>query len=457
MPIESRNPTTGELLRVYPEAPISEISLILEKSADAAREWRTTPLAHRADCLRKAAGLLRTNGDLYAASITREMGKPVAQAREEIEKCARCCEFVAQRGAGALAPESISLDGSTAEIERRPFGTVLAVTSFNDPFWQVIRIAASALMAGNAVVSKSASNTPECGLSLEAMFQSSGIPLNLFRTLLVTGPAIAFAVVHDAVRAIAFTGTTDNGRTVAAQAGSQAKKCVLQLSGSDPYVILGDADLALAARIGAEARMVNGGQSCAAAKRFIVESTVKAEFEERLVEEMRRYVSGDPEAETTLLGPLGKATHRRDLHAQVTASIATGAKRLLGGELPNGNGNDYPATVLTDVPPDAPVAEEETFGPVAAILEAADEDSAVSLANRSHLAMNAAVFSQDLVRARRVADGIDGGTVAINQRVTSVPELPFGGSKGSGYGRELGSDGIREWTATRVTRGAGTA
>ncbi len=447
MPLQTLNPATGELLRQYPEMEIAEVLSVIEKVQADQAEWRNRPVTERAALFREFAKLLRENARQYAEAITREMGKPITEAVSEVNKCADCCEYYAEHGPAMLADRPIATEASKSYVSYQPLGLVLAVMPWNFPFWQVFRAAVPALMAGNGIVLKHASNVPECALTIEALFQRVGFPMNIFRTLMVSSKNTAMAIAHPAVQGITLTGSSDAGMKVAAQAGTQLKKTVLELGGSDPYLVLDDADLDLAAKACVTGRMINAGQSCIAAKRFIVVESVKAAFEQKVVTEMRAYEMGDPMCEATKLGALAREDIRDELHEQVTGSLAAGAKLLLGGEIPDKPGAWYPATVLTDVRPGMPAYAEETFGPVAAIISVKDEAEGIAVANDSRYGLGGAVFTQDVARGERIArEEILSGTVAVNDFVRSDPHLPFGGTRHSGYGRELADYGIREFT-----------
>ena len=444
--LESIDPSSGERIRSYDETPPAEVERILRTADEAHRAWRARPFAERAGVLRRAAALLRKDRDRHAALMAAEMGKPVVQGRSEAEKCAWVCEYFAEHAGRFLAPEPVETDASRSYVAFPPLGVVLAVMPWNFPYWQVFRFAAPALMAGNAGVLKHASNVTGCALEIGRVFREAGAPDGLFGVLLVPGSRVAGIIEAPEVRAVTLTGSTPAGRAVAAAAGRALKKSVLELGGSDPYVILEDADLDAAAGTCATARILNGGQSCIAAKRFVVSRAVRAPFEERFVAAMRAKRMGDPRDEGVDLGPQARADLRDDLHRQVAESIRRGARLLLGGEVPAGPGAYYPPTVLTDVRPGMPAYDEELFGPVGAIIEAADEADAVRIANHSAFGLGAAIFSRDVARAERIAaESLEAGCCFVNAFVKSDPRLPFGGIKESGYGRELSHFGIREF------------
>ncbi|QYY37161.1 NAD-dependent succinate-semialdehyde dehydrogenase [Ruficoccus sp. ZRK36] len=446
MPLQTLNPATGELLREYPEMELPEILSILEKVQEDFGPWSRRPVAKRAARFKRVAEILRTEKKAFAAVMTKEMGKPIKEAVSEIEKCAWLCEYYVEKGPEFLADQSIETEASESFVTFQPLGIVLAVMPWNFPFWQVFRAAVPALIAGNAVVLKHASNVPECALTIEAIFQRAGFPLNIFRTLMVTSANAAVIVAHPYVQGVTLTGSEEAGKKIAAQAGTQLKKTVLELGGSDAYLVLADADLELAAKTCAASRMINGGQTCISAKRFIVVERVRAEFEKAVVEAMRDYAMGDPKQPDTKLGPMARTDLRDELHGQVQRCLNEGATLLLGGEVPDKPGAWYPATVLTDVKPGMPAYSDELFGPAAAIIPVKDEAEGIAVANDTRFGLGAAVFTQDIVEGRKIArEELHAGAVAVNDFVRSDPRLPFGGIKASGYGRELANFGIHEF------------
>jgi succinate-semialdehyde dehydrogenase/glutarate-semialdehyde dehydrogenase len=444
--ITTTDPATGKRGRSYEGHSAEQAGDIALRAQQAFIEWRRTSFLNRAELMKRAARLLRERRDRYAAIMTDEMGKTLDEGRAEIEKCATHCDFFADNAEPFLAREMIDMGGPRAFVTYNPLGVVLAIMPWKFPFWQCIRFAAPALMAGNGAVLKHASNVPGCALAIEEIFHDAGFPENLFRTLLLPSRDIEALIGHDAIAAVTLTGSVAAGRSVAAAAGGALKKTVLELGGSDAYLVLADADVKAAAKIAAAARMVNGGQSCIAGKRFIVVSEIRAEFETALVEAMQAYTMGDPRQEGTKLGPLQSAEARDAIHAQVEKSVSAGARILLGGEIPAQAGAYYPATVLTDVKPGQPAYDEEVFGPVAAIIEASDEEDAIRIANASEFGLGSGVLTRDLARGEQIAaERLEAGMSFVNANVRSDPRLPFGGVKHSGYGRECARFGIHEF------------
>jgi succinate-semialdehyde dehydrogenase/glutarate-semialdehyde dehydrogenase len=375
-----------------------------------------------------------------------EMGKPLVQGKAEVEKCAWVCDYYAEHAAAFLADEAAETDASRSYVSFRPLGVVLAVMPWNFPLWQVFRFAAPALMAGNAGVLKHASNVVGCALAIEAVFREAGFPADLFRTLVIGSKLVRDVIEAPEIRAVTLTGSGPAGRAVAAAAGGALKKTVLELGGSDPYVVLEDADLGETVATCVNSRLINSGQSCIAAKRFIVVEAVLPEFLRRYVDLMAAKRTGDPFEDGVDVGPQARRDLRDDLHAQVTKSVSQGAEVLLGGEVPAEPGAFYPPTVLAGVAPGMPAYDEELFGPVAAVIRASDEADAVRIANDSSFGLGAAVFTRDVERGERIArDALEAGACFVNAFVKSDPRLPFGGIKESGYGRELSSFGIREF------------
>jgi succinate-semialdehyde dehydrogenase/glutarate-semialdehyde dehydrogenase len=446
MTIKTINPATGEFLASYAETTTEAASATIRAVHEAFVRWRRVPFAERAGPMRKAAEILRAEAGDFARLMACEMGKPVRDGIAEVQKCAQVCDFYADNSARFLAREPIATEGSASFVTFVPLGVVLAVMPWNFPFWQVFRFAAPALMAGNAAVLKHASNVPGCALAIEDIFRRAGFPANLFRTLLIGSEQVEAVLENPLICAATLTGSGAAGRAVAAKAGALLKKTVLELGGSDPYLVLADADADLAANVCARGRLINSGQSCIAAKRFIVVASMRAAFEERFVRRMAAAKMGDPLRDDTQIGPQARHDLRDSLHRQVEASVAKGAKCLLGGKVPEGSGAYYPPTVLTDVVKGMPAYDEELFGPVAAVIPVEDEDEAIATANDSAFGLGGAVITRDVARGERIAaELIDSGCVFVNDNVRSDPRLPFGGIKESGYGRELSAYGIKEF------------
>ena len=447
------NPATGETLEEYPEMDRGEVDEILQAAHQAQRRWRTTDFDHRADLMQRAAGVLRDRSEEFARLMTREMGKPLGQARGEVEKCAWVCEYYADNAETQLAPEPVETPdtGARTYVAFQPIGLVLAIMPWNFPFWQVFRFAAPNLMAGNGGILKHAPNVPGCALAIEDVFHEAGFPRELFRSVIVDLDTTSAIIEDERIRGVTLTGSVGAGKAVAAQAGGLVKKTVLELGGSDPYIILEDADLDAAVETCVTSRMLNSGQSCIAAKRFLVVESLREEFERRMARKMSGAVMGDPMDEDTTLGPQARFDLRDQLHRQVQESVEAGARLVIGGELPEGPGAFYPPTVLADVAPGMPAYHEELFGPVASIIEVADEAEAIRIANDTVFGLGAAVFTADRKRGERLAvQELDAGACFVNGFVRSDPRLPFGGVKESGYGRELSPFGIREFVNVKT-------
>lgn len=451
MAIKAVNPASGEVFESYEEATAEAVSKIIGEVNAAFLDWRRVPIAERAVPMRRAAEILRAEAHDHARLMAWEMGKPVRDGIAEAQKCATGCDYYADNAERLLEREIVATDARSSFVTFNPLGVILAVMPWNFPFWQVFRFAAPGLMAGNAAVLKHASNVPGCALAIEDIFRRAGFPTHLFRTLMIGSKRVGAVIEHPLVRAVTVTGSGAAGRAVAAKAGEMLKKTVLELGGSDPYLVLEDADLELAAKVCVKGRLVNSGQSCIAAKRFIVVEPVRAKFEALFVERMKAVKMGDPFDDQTEIGPQARSDLRDALHAQVEASLAKGARCLLGGKIPEGRGAYYPATVLTDVRPGMPAYDEELFGPVAAIIAVKTEAEAIAVANDSAFGLGGAVITRDLARGERIAaELIESGCVFVNEAVRSDPRLPFGGVKESGYGRELSSYGIREFVNVKT-------
>jgi succinate-semialdehyde dehydrogenase/glutarate-semialdehyde dehydrogenase len=440
------DPSTGQPLRDYPDHAPRAVEERLDAAARAFPAWRSTSFATRSAALRAAAARLRAGRDRYALLMTEEMGKPIAQSEAEVEKCAWACEYFAEHGERFLASERIATDASLSEVRYEPLGVVLAVMPWNFPFWQALRAAAPALMAGNAMVLKHASNVPGCALAIAEVFRDAGLPDGVFTTLLISSSRAESLVEHPTIAAVTLTGSEAAGTALASRAGAALKKTVLELGGSDPFVVLADADPVAVAAQAVAARTINNGQSCIAAKRFIVAATLAERFEIALAERTRALRVGDPRDRATEIGPLARPDLVAELDRQVRGSVAGGARLLAGGTRLERPGFYYAPTVLADVRPGMPAFDEETFGPLAAVTPARDEDEAIALANRSRFGLGASVWTADSGRGAAVAGRIEAGQVFVNGPVKSDPRLPFGGVKRSGYGRELSAAGIREFT-----------
>ena len=446
MTITSVNPATGQTVREYPVMDATTVRKTVAAVDRAYKKWRRTSFAERATLMRAAARVLRERAVEFAEFMAVEMGKPVKGGRGEAEKCAWVCDYYADNAAAMLADEPISSDATRSFATFQPIGVILAVMPWNFPFWQVFRFAAPALMAGNTAVLKHASNVPGCAIAIEEVFKQAGFPEDVFRTLLIDNKIAKLVIRNKHVRAVTLTGSTAAGQSVGATSGKALKKCVLELGGSDPYLILEDADLELAAKACVTSRLINSGQSCIAAKRFIVVESVAAEFERLFVERMRAARMGDPLSEESDVGPQARVDLRDELHDQVQRSIAKGARLVLGGQVPEGPGAYYPPTVLADVKKGMAAFDEELFGPVAAIIPVKNERAAIRAANDSVFGLGAAVFTRDSARGERIAaTELEAGCCFVNDFVKSDPRLPFGGVKESGFGRELSHYGIKEF------------
>jgi succinate-semialdehyde dehydrogenase/glutarate-semialdehyde dehydrogenase len=447
--IVSIDPTTGNELERFPYHDRSEVDAALSAACTAQASWRQIPVLERVKLLRSMAKVLRAGRGSYAQMITQEMGKPIVEAEAEIDKCAWNCDFYAEAAPGFLAPEAVETNAAQSAVMFDPLGVVLAIMPWNYPFWQFFRFAAPALAAGNAAVLKHANNVPRCALAIGDVVRKAalevGAPAGLCHTLLISATEVAALIDDDRIAAVTLTGSTEVGRIVAAQSGRALKKQVLELGGSDPFVVLADADIPAAAATAVKARFTNTGQSCISAKRFIVEERVAEEFVAAFLAGVGKLKVGYPMDRATDVGPMARANLRLDLHRQVELTVAAGATLKAGGYPVEGAGFFYAPTVLDHVTPNMRAFKEETFGPVAAIVRVKDVDAAIDRANQTAFGLGAALWTGDLERARGLAGRIDAGAVFINGLVASDPRLPFGGIKQSGYGRELGIYGIREF------------
>lgn len=446
MSINTINPATEQVCGTYEWMNKNEVGQIIEQMQDAQQKWATTELAIRKKHMLNLGKVLQKEKQKLALMITQEMGKPIQQSIAEIEKCALLCKFYANQAKKLLKPEQVKTEFTKSYRAFEPLGTIFAIMPWNFPVWQVMRFAVPNVMGGNAALLKHAPNCIGTSLLIENLFLKAGFPNHLFRSLIMDVDLAPFVIHHPAVAGVTLTGSNRAGKSVAKEAGEAIKKVVLELGGSDPYLILDDADLELAAEQCVLSRLNNCGQVCIAAKRMIVVQSVKRQFEALILKKAKCYQMGDPENIKTTLGPMARADLRENLHDQVQRSIAAGARCVLGGVMPEGKGFFYPATVLCDVKPDSPAFHEELFGPVICITEAENESHAIELANQSPFGLAGAVFTQDLKRGEHIArELLKAGTCAVNSLVASDPRLPFGGIKQSGYGRELSTEGMREF------------
>jgi succinate-semialdehyde dehydrogenase/glutarate-semialdehyde dehydrogenase len=454
------NPATGEQIAEYPVMLAGDIDMLLRKAEGDFRRWRHTGMAERRVFMKKAAELLRSQQDDHARLISLEMGKPLSQAVGEVNKCAWVCDYFADHAEEFLQPEESLIDGARGVVKFEPLGLVLGVMPWNFPYWQVFRFAAPSIMAGNGIVVKHAPNVTACSIAIETLFREAGFPEHLYCAIHIDIDEVdrltGFMIDHPAIKAVSVTGSTAAGRAVASKAGRAIKRSVLELGGSDPYIVLDDADIAQAVNHCAAGRLLNAGQSCIAAKRFIVHSSVIEEFTRLLVQKMQSAVMGEPFSPGVEVGPIARADLRDLVHSQVERSVSAGAKLLCGGIVPEGPGCFYPPTVLAGVGRGMAAYEEEIFGPVASIIEVHDDDEAVAVANDSDYGLGSAVFSRNPDRALAIADMLETGSCFINAGVKSDPRMPFGGVKQSGYGRELSHHGIREFVNIKTLYIPGT-
>jgi succinate-semialdehyde dehydrogenase/glutarate-semialdehyde dehydrogenase len=444
--IISINPYNNRKIKEYQELTPGEVKSKIENAHIAFRKWKETSFEYRADLMKKAADILQKRSEGYSQLMTAEMGKLLRSGKAEAEKCGWVCSYYAENAEKFLATEDIKTEMSSSFVTFNPLGVVLAVMPWNFPFWQVFRFAAPALMAGNACLLKHASNVPGCALAIEEIFQEAGFPEDIFQTLLIGSRQVSAVIENPHVKAVTLTGSTPTGRAVAAKAGEMIKKCVLELGGNDPYIILEDADIEMAVEKCVISKLINSGQSCIAAKRFIVVDAVRENFEKLFLKKMKNQIIGDPTNPETTIGPMARTDLRDELHEQVIQSINKGTKCLLGGYIPEMGGAFYPATILTDVTNGMPAYDEELFGPVAAIIPAKDENEAIEIANDTIFGLGAAVFTSNIKKGKNIAANLlDAGCCFVNDFVKSDPRLPFGGIKESGFGRELSHYGIKEF------------
>jgi len=446
MAIATINPATGETLKTFEPLTDAEIATKLDLAEQTFKQYRNTTMSQRAEWLKAAAAVLEQNKAHYAQLMTQEMGKPIKGAISEVEKCAAVCRYYADKGEEFLADVPASTDATSSFVRYQPLGAILAVMPWNFPFWQVFRFAAPALMAGNVGLLKHASNVPQCALAIEEIFNKAGFSLGAFQTLLVGAEKVSDLLEDARIKAATLTGSEAAGISLAANAGKQIKKTVLELGGSDPFIVMPSADLEVAITTAVTARMLNNGQSCIAAKRFIIHTEIADQFTQQLVEKFAALKIGDPMQPDTDLGPLATPNILKDLDEQVSESVKCGAKVLIGGQrLIDRPGNFYPATILTDIPVGSPAEKEEFFGPVALLFPVEDIEDAIALANSTSFGLGASAWTNNEEERDRFIDEIEAGAVFINSMVKSDPRLPFGGIKRSGYGRELGRQGIHEF------------
>jgi succinate-semialdehyde dehydrogenase/glutarate-semialdehyde dehydrogenase len=450
--IASINPATGETLRTFDPMTDTQVDDALALAESAWRSYRHTPLAGRARWLSAAANILEEEKDRLGRIMTLEMGKPIGAARAEAVKCASACRYYAEHGERLLADKPLDAGPGASYLKFQSIGPVLAVMPWNYPFWQVFRFAAPALMAGNVGLLKHASNVPQCALEIADIIRRAGFPAGVFQTLLIGSAQVARVIDDPRVKAVSLTGSEPAGAQVAARAGRQLKKTVLELGGSDPFVVMPSADLARAVRTAVDARANNNGQSCIAAKRFVIDARIAADFEGRFVEAMQALRIGDPLDESTQLGPLATPGILAGLEEQVRKSVAAGARVLTGGRRIDRPGNYYAPTVLDNIPEDSPAYREELFGPVAVLFRVDGVDDAIRVANDTEFGLGASVWTNDPAEQRKLIDEIEAGMVFVNGMVASDPRLPFGGTKRSGYGRELSAYGIREFVNVKTVR-----
>ncbi len=445
MSIQTINPTNNQLVKSFDEYSLQNVSQIIGKAQSAFLTWREKSFSEKSKLMFNAANVLRSNKNKYAEIMTMEMGKPITQAIAEVEKCAWVCEYYAENTELFLSQEFIKTDASESYIQFDPLGIVLAVMPWNYPFWQVLRFAAPALMVGNVALLKHASNVPMSALAIEEVFSEAGFPENVFNTLLVSSKQVEDVINNPLVKAATLTGSEPAGKAIASSSGKALKKTVMELGGSDPFVILNDANIEEAVSVGVTARILNNGQSCIAAKRFIMVEEVADEFETKFVSKMKKLIIGDPMDVKTELGPIAREDILEELDWQVKETVNQGGKILTGGKRVNRNGSFYQPTVLSNVKKGMVAYSEEFFGPVAIMIRAKDVNEAIQIANDTPFGLGASIWTSDVTQAKELTKQIDSGSVFINGLVKSDPRLPFGGVKSSGYGRELSHYGIKEF------------
>ncbi|MDP9205148.1 MAG: NAD-dependent succinate-semialdehyde dehydrogenase [Gemmatimonadota bacterium] len=452
MGIATINPTTGQTVRTFEPYSAARVNECMDRAVGSYRTHRWSSFPERAEHMRKAAGILDAECRELGRLMTLEMGKPYKAAMAEAEKCATACRYYADNAERFLADEPVQMESSKAWVAFQPLGIVLAIMPWNFPFWQVFRFAAPALMAGNVGLLKHASNVPQCALAIEDIFRRAGFVDGAFQTLLIGSDAVEGIIADRRVAAVTLTGSEAAGRSVASAAGKNLKRSVVELGGSDPFVVMPSADLEAAVSTAVTARMINNGQSCIAAKRFIVHEKIYEDFLSKFVARISALRIGDPMDEATELGPVATAAIREELDTQVKASVAKGARAVTGGKKLDGEGYFYAPTVLVDIPPEAPAARDELFGPVASVFRATDLTDAISIANGTNFGLGASAWTRDGAEQSRFVKEIEAGLLFINGMVASDPRLPFGGVKNSGYGRELGTFGIREFVNIKSVR-----
>lgn len=449
--IQSINPWTGKVVRELVPLSPREMDIKTEEAAKSFESWKNTSVSQRSALMKKAGEILLKNKETYARLITLEMGKIIRESRAEIEKCAWACDFYSKHAAGFLSPETISLpDGKKAKVIHQPLGAILAVMPWNFPFWQVFRFAAPTLMAGNVGILKHASNVPQCALAIESVFRDAGFPEGVFQTFLIDSKSTLELLERDEIKAVSLTGSEKAGAAIASAAGKNIKKSLLELGGSDPFIVLADADVEKAAETAVKGRMVNFGQSCIAAKRFIIEESVFDQFLEIFKEKISLLKQGDPSDESTDFACMARPDLAAELYEQVKTSVNLGAKVLLGGQKPKEGSAEFYPTLLTDIPEKSPAFSQELFGPVATFFKVKNAREAVKIANSTEFGLGASLWTRDLNKGETLASEIESGAVFLNAMVASQPALPFGGIKKSGFGRELGRQGILEFVNTKT-------
>ena len=457
MAIRTKNPATGEVVRTFEALSDAQIDAKIKRAAETFRTWRNVTFAERGKMMRQAGRVLEERKQEFARLMTLEMGKPIGAAVQEAEKCAKCCHYYAEHAERLLADDQHTNEPTRSYVKYQPIGPVLAVMPWNFPFWQVFRFAAPGLMAGNVGLLKHASNVPQCALAIEDVFRSAGFPEGVFQTLLI-GSDMVPRVIEDArVAAVTLTGSVGAGRSVAGTAGKKIKKSVLELGGSDPFIVMPSTDLEQTVKTAVQARTINNGQSCIAAKRFIVHEKIYDEFERKFAERMKALKVGDPMDPKTDVGPLATEDGLKQLEEQVRQSVDAGARLLCGGKRVEGKGHYYEPTALADIPKEAPAHDEEIFGPVASLFRARDIEHAIDIANDSKFGLGSSVWTKDEREQTIFIDRIEAGMAFVNGMVASDPRIPFGGVKDSGYGRELSSNGIREFVNIKTVSIYGTA